>query len=166
MPNYCIHPSCSTKKQAWCLAALAEFQRKCISCFGMLLQPTHPVASTEGRWLWAGPGKGSAPGPPVESGMVTPTLRPHKPQGTTGTCGGERCWVRFVCVRSAALSYLTLWQLHGVQPARLLCPWESLGKNTGVGCHFLLQGIFLIQGSNLHLIVSPALAGRFFTGTS
>ena len=25
-------------------------------------------------------------------------------------------------------------------PARLLCPWDSLGKNTGVGCHFLLQG--------------------------
>ena len=29
-----------------------------------------------------------------------------------------------------------------------LCPWDSLGKNTGVGCHALLQGIFLIQGSN------------------
>ena len=27
-------------------------------------------------------------------------------------------------------------------PARLLCPWNSLGKNTGVGCRFLLQGIF------------------------
>ena len=27
-------------------------------------------------------------------------------------------------------------------------PWNSPGKNTGVGCHFLLQGIFLIQGSN------------------
>ena len=25
------------------------------------------------------------------------------------------------------------------QPTRLLCPWDSLGKNTGVGCHFLLQ---------------------------
>ena len=34
-------------------------------------------------------------------------------------------------------------------PARLLCPWDSPGKNTGVGCHFLLQGIFLTQGSNL-----------------
>ena len=33
----------------------------------------------------------------------------------------------------------------------LLCPWNSLGKNTGVGGHFLLQGIFLIQGSNLGL---------------
>ena len=31
-------------------------------------------------------------------------------------------------------------------------PWNSPGKNTGVGCHFLLQGIFLMQGSNLHLL--------------
>ena len=37
-------------------------------------------------------------------------------------------------------------------PARLLCSWDSLGKNTGVGCHVLLQGIFLTQGSNLHLL--------------
>ena len=37
------------------------------------------------------------------------------------------------------------------QPARLLCPWESPGKNTGVGSHAPLQGIFLIQGSNLYL---------------
>ena len=41
---------------------------------------------------------------------------------------------------------------HGLQPARLLCPWNSLGKNTGVGCHFLLQGIFLVQGLNLGLL--------------
>ena len=33
-------------------------------------------------------------------------------------------------------------------PARLLCPWDSPGKNTGVGCHVLLQGIFPTQGSN------------------
>ena len=32
------------------------------------------------------------------------------------------------------------------------CPWDFPGKNTGVGCHYLLQGIFLIQGSNLHLL--------------
>ena len=37
---------------------------------------------------------------------------------------------------------------HQLQPARLLCPWNSQGKNTGVGCHSLLQGIFPTQGSN------------------
>ena len=38
-------------------------------------------------------------------------------------------------------------------PTRLLCLWDSLGKNTGVGCHSLLQGIFLTQGSNLYLLL-------------
>ena len=36
----------------------------------------------------------------------------------------------------------------GPQPARLLCPWNSPGKSTEVGCHALLQVIFPIQGSN------------------
>ena len=40
----------------------------------------------------------------------------------------------------------------GLQPARLLCPWNYPGKNTGVDCHFLLKGLFLIQGSNLRLL--------------
>ena len=34
-------------------------------------------------------------------------------------------------------------------PTRLLCPWGFIGKNAGVGCHFLLQEIFPTQGSNL-----------------
>ena len=41
----------------------------------------------------------------------------------------------------------SLWP-HGLQPARILCPWDSPGKNTGVGCQFHLQGIFPTQGSN------------------
>ena len=48
---------------------------------------------------------------------------------------------------------------YGLQLARLLHPWDSPGKNTGVSCHFLLQGILLNQ--NLHP-VSHALAGRVF----
>ena len=42
--------------------------------------------------------------------------------------------------------------LEPIYLTRLLCPWDSLGKNTGVRCHFLLQGIFPIQGSNMHLL--------------
>ena len=38
---------------------------------------------------------------------------------------------------------------HGLQSTRLLHPWDLPGKSTRVGCHFLLQGIFLTQGSNL-----------------
>ena len=41
-------------------------------------------------------------------------------------------------------------QLHGLWPTRLLRLWNFPGKNTGAGCHFLLQGIFLTQGSNRH----------------
>ena len=37
---------------------------------------------------------------------------------------------------------------HGPQPARLLCLWDSPGKNTGVRCNFLLQEIFPTQGLN------------------
>ena len=37
---------------------------------------------------------------------------------------------------------------HGLQAARLLCLWNFPGKNTGVSCHFLLQGIFPTQGWN------------------
>ena len=41
---------------------------------------------------------------------------------------------------------------HELQPARLLCPGDSPGKETGVGCHALLQGIFPTQGSNPGLL--------------
>ena len=41
--------------------------------------------------------------------------------------------------------FATPW---AVACTRLLCAWDFLGKSTGVGCHFLLQGIFLTQGSN------------------
>ena len=37
-------------------------------------------------------------------------------------------------------------------PARLLCPWDSPSRNTGLGSHFLLQGIFPTQGLNPHLL--------------
>ena len=40
---------------------------------------------------------------------------------------------------------------------------DSPGKNTGVSCHALLQGIFLTRGSNTLSLMSPALAGGFFS---
>ena len=52
-----------------------------------------------------------------------------------GTCG---------CTHVCSVMSNSL-RLHGLQPARLLSPWDSPGENTGVGYHFLLQGIFLIQ---------------------
>ena len=52
---------------------------------------------------------------------------------------------------SPAVTSNFLWP-HGLQPDSLLCPWNSPGKNTGVGCHSLFQGIFPTQGSNLGLL--------------
>ena len=66
------------------------------------------------------------------------------------------------CVLSR-FSCVPILRPHGLQPARLFCPWDSPGKSTRVGCHALLQGIFPTQAVNLCLIMSPALTGRFFT---
>ena len=52
------------------------------------------------------------------------------------------------------------WRLHGLEPTRLLCPWNFPGKNNRVGCHSLLQGIFLTQGLNPY---SCIVADSFFT---
>ena len=41
--------------------------------------------------------------------------------------------------------------IYGLQPVKLLCPWNSPVKNTGVDCHSILQGIFLTHRSNLDL---------------
>ena len=50
------------------------------------------------------------------------------------------------------LSWVRLLGPHRLKPARLLCPGDFPGKNTGVGCHLLLQGIFLTQELNLRLL--------------
>ena len=52
------------------------------------------------------------------------------------------------CMLSHFSRVWVLWP-YGPWSARLLCPWDSPGKNSGVGGHVLLQGIFLIQGLNL-----------------
>ena len=51
-----------------------------------------------------------------------------------------------VCMR--VLSRVWPLETHGLQPTRLLSPWNFPGKNTGVGCHFLLKEIFWSQGLN------------------
>ena len=61
-----------------------------------------------------------------------------------------------------SFSWVWSWSLPPVQchkpPSwtvactKLFCPWDFLGKNTGVGCHFLLQGIFQTQGLNPGLL--------------
>ena len=66
---------------------------------------------------------------------------------TSCTCGRDPAELK-----SEVLVVSDSSQLPELQLARLLCPWNSPGKNAGVGCHFLPQGIFLTQGSNLGLL--------------
>ena len=56
---------------------------------------------------------------------------------------------RFSCVR---LFVTPKSRPHGLQPPRLLWPWDSPGKNIGMGCHALLQGILLTQELNSRLL--------------
>ena len=55
-----------------------------------------------------------------------------------------------VCVQS--LSHVQIFMAYELQPIRFLCPWNFPGRNTGVGCHFILPGDFPTQGLNLHLL--------------
>ena len=90
--------------------------------------------------------------------MFTPPSAQEKPSSTELNCGGELVPITYQgrtfdinCVSgSHSVTSDFLWP-HGLQPTSLPCPWDSPGKNTGVGCHFLLQGIFLTQGLNLDL---------------
>ena len=70
------------------------------------------------------------------------------------------------CVLSC-FSHVRLFVTHGLLPIRLLCLWDSLDKNTGVGCCSLLQGIFLTQGSNpcpLHILNCRQILYHWATG--
>ena len=72
--------------------------------------------------------------------MECPQQHPGK-EALPGVC--HVCLATRLC-----LTLVTPWTV----PARLLCPWDSPGKSTGVGCHFLLQGIFPTQESNPGLL--------------
>ena len=63
------------------------------------------------------------------------------------------------------LSCVQLFAANGLQPTRLLCPWDSLGKDTGAGSHALLQGIVLIQGT-LKPLFAPALVCAICRGVA
>ena len=55
---------------------------------------------------------------------------------------------KYIRLHAQSLSHASFVATPGLQPARLLCPWNSPGKNTEVGSRSLLQEIFPTQGSN------------------
>ena len=66
-----------------------------------------------------------------------------------------------VCACARTFSHVQLFAAPLTVAHQTLLSMDFPGKNTGVGCCFLLQGIFPTQGSNLSLFMSPALAGGF-----
>ena len=78
-------------------------------------------------------------------------------------CMFSMSYTHTVCVYMLSPSVMSnSLQPHGLQPPRFFSPWDFLGKNTRVGCHFLLQRIFPAQGLNPRFHVS-CTAGRIFT---
>ena len=71
--------------------------------------------------------------------------------------------VKYMCVCLCVHVHPTLHNPVDCGPPRLFCPWNFPGKNTGVGCLFLLQGIFSPQENEPTSLVSPALARGFLT---
>ena len=110
--------------------------------FALLASRTRPPGcsgSSSGHVFLAGGGSG------YFRGLEKPgRARPHV------VCWRAQGECRFVQSR-AVVSACSLLS-NSLQPPGLLCQWDYPGKNTGVGWHFLLQGIVLIQGLNLYLL--------------
>ena len=57
-----------------------------------------------------------------------------------------------LCVCAQLLSHVQIFLTPCTAACQAFCPWDFPGKNTAVGCHALLQGIFPTEGSKLHLL--------------
>ena len=106
---------------------------RCRALLGRPLLSLHP-AGPLGGWTWY----------PVQFRSVLCALALCQVSGVCrNTVQGHYCVSSSVIPNSLPS--------HGLSPVRLLCPWDFPGKNTGAGCHFLLQGIFPTQDSNADL---------------
>ena len=115
-------------------------------------------------WLFATPlvcGHHALPHPPWDSPGKNIGLGSHSLlQGIFPTQGSNSgildCrWILYHLshhLKAKGLSKGSPLKTLTFKPGRLHCPWDFPGKNTGLGCHFLLQGIFPTQGSNLGLL--------------
>ena len=118
-----------------------------------LMNTLYPLLLCPVAWVWAG-----------RSQSIFQTWNPRKVAQSTAThmvppVMDNRSPRKASLFLFVSLLLFSRWvvsdslQPHELHHARLLCPWDFPGKNTGVGCPFLLQGIFLPQGSNLHLLL-------------
>ena len=121
-PNACLSPgefplwapSCSIEQQTSCGWPLAQRLPDPLPCFA------------QKRLL-----ESLAAGLPAPLKAISEHRRQYQIMSLSWCC----C---YVVARSFSNSFATL----GLKPARLLCPWDFPGNSSGVGCHFLLKGIF------------------------
>ena len=110
--------------------------------------------------------RGPSSGDPAASALVEVTLTllglmgPPWGEGESGRLGVWLPGSPLQTLMAMCAAQLLRCDSLGLQPARLLCPRGSPGKNTGMGCRAFLQGIF--PGIEPESLVSPALAGGFF----
>ena len=87
---------------------------------------------------------------PSPRDLLNPRIKPGSPALQADSLLSKPSGKPYYCIKwvkslSHARLFMTPWI---VAYTKLLCPWDFQGKSTGVGCHFLLQGIFPTQGSN------------------
>ena len=87
-----------------------------------------------------------------------PSIRQVKPMATAQSTLKVCKLDKVLCSVISDIS--NTWQPQGLQPTRLLCPWDFTGQNTRVGCHFLLQGIFWTQRLNRGFLWKPMEPNR------
>ena len=85
-----------------------------------------------------------------------PLYLPHLP--ACSFCHSMTFYCDCCCAAAQSLQSCPTLRLHRRQPTRLLCPWDSPDKNTGVGCHFLL---LLWALSTLILLKSNVLYSHY-----
>ena len=110
-------------------------------CRQILYQLSHKGSPRILEWV-AYPFSSGSSWSGIELGSLTLQTMDSLPTELSGKLHMKRKW-KWSC----SVVTDSLWP-HGLKPTRLLPPWDSPGKSTGVGCHFLLQGIFQTQGSN------------------
>ena len=125
-----------------------------------------PADSLPGSWSWNShlqwpsynwqTTKRQARGPQTAKSGLPPIFAKHRfietqPHSLTWMFSAAS-FMPQLCAHAKSLRVSSSSRPRGLQPARLLCPWDSPGKSTGVGCHSLLQPIFLTQGSNQRLL--------------
>ena len=122
-------------------------ERQCQRMLKLLHNCTHLAKSLQSCPTLCNPTDSSPPGSPVPGILQARTL-----EWVTISFSNACKWK----VKVKSLSHVWLWWPHGLQPTRLLHPWDFPGKSTGVGCHcLLLLGVrtstYLWDGAQLNL---------------